>query len=97
MIGAKQEYKIEDTPGPGNYEATLEVTHGKSSAVRISQAKREDIWKEQMNNANLPGPGANDPYDPSQQDNGFIFSKDERFPKQRDNGPGPGAYELLDD
>ena len=63
----------------------------------MSQAKREDVWKEQMSKQDLPGPGAVDPYDPSWQANGFIFAKDERFPRQRNDIPGPGSYELLDD
>ena len=46
MIGAKKEYKIELTPGPGNYEATNEITHVRETSVKISQAKREDIFKE---------------------------------------------------
>ena len=65
VIGAKQEHKIQDTPGPGNYEATSQVTQVQSKVVKISLAKREDIFKEQLSKQDLPGPGAVDPYDPA--------------------------------
>lgn len=48
VIGAKQEQKIEDTPGPGNYNISNEMTQVRETNVNFSQAKREDIWKEQM-------------------------------------------------
>ena len=66
--------------------------------MRMSQAKREDIWKESAGSkADMPGPGAVDPYDQSWEEGGFKFSQDDRFPKERNDGPGPGTYELLDD
>ena len=46
-IGAKYENKVSDTPGPGNYNADVTVTQSKEKIVKISQARREDIWKEQ--------------------------------------------------
>ena len=45
----------------------------------------------------LPGPGALDMNDHAWEEGGFVFNKDERFPRQKDLAPGPGTYELLDD
>ena len=69
----------------------------REQTVRISQAKREDIWKESAGKADIPGPGALDPVDHTWEEGGFKFSRDERFPRMKDDGPGPGTYELLDD
>jgi len=58
------EQKIENTPGPGNYDTKVNLTTPKEHAVKISQAKRQDIWGEQANKEGMPGPGSLDPYDP---------------------------------
>ena len=97
VISTKQETKIEQTPGPGNYNTRSELTHQKEKVVKISQAKREDLWKESTSKADMPGPGAGDPHDPAWVDGGFHFDRNERFPKQSETAPGPGTYELLDD
>ena len=46
-IGQKREEKIPMTPGVGSYEARNDLTVSKEASVKISQAKREDIWVEQ--------------------------------------------------
>ena len=65
----------------------------------MSHAKRDELWKEEASKAaETPGPGALDPFSPNWKHGGALtFTKDERFPKQRDTAPGPGTYELLDD
>lgn len=79
-MGAKRETKISDTPGPGNYNANVAITQSKEASVRISQAKREDIWKDSTSKADIPGPGALDPVDHGWEERGFHFSRDDRFP-----------------
>ena len=66
-------------------------------SVKMSQAKRDDVFSEQTGKQETPGPGAVDPYDPAWEQHGFIFDKEERFPAPRNDIPGPGTYELLDD
>jgi len=38
------EQKIEQTPGPGNYDTKINLITPKEHVVKISQAKRQDIW-----------------------------------------------------
>ena len=95
-IGQKREEKIPMTPGVGSYEARNDLTVSKEASVKISQAKREDLWKQELKTAETPGPGAVDPYEPA-RDTGFVFSKEGRFPDSKETIPGPGTYELLDD
>ena len=97
IMGGKVEQKISDTPGPGNYDSRAEMTQNREHMVVMSQAKREDLWKEQTNRSELPGPGSLDVVDHTWEEGGFKFGTDDRFPKQRLDGPGPGQYELLDD
>ena len=97
VIGAKIEQKISDTPGPGNYDTSSGITRSREITVRMSQAKREDVFTQQTNKQDTPGPGAVDLNDQAWEQNGFLFDKEQRFPAQRNDFPGPGAYELLDD
>lgn len=78
-MGVKQETVIPDTPGPGNYNTQSELTRQKESSACISQAKREDIWAEAAQKADMPGPGTVDAYDPSQDSKGVFFDKNKRF------------------
>ena len=41
------------------------MTQTREKVVKMSLAKREDIFKEQMSKQDMPGPGAVDPYDPA--------------------------------
>ena len=46
-IQGKKEVKIELGPGPGNYDAdNTSLTRQREATVRMSQAKRKDIWEE---------------------------------------------------
>mmetsp|Transcript_14602 Transcript_14602/g.19762 ORF Transcript_14602/g.19762 Transcript_14602/m.19762 type:complete len:209 (-) Transcript_14602:264-890(-) len=63
-MGQKREARIENTPGVGSYNANSELTVSKEASVKISQAKREELWKDELKTAQTPGPGAQDPYDP---------------------------------
>ena len=42
----KQEHKISETPGPGNYETSAHATQSREHMVVMSQAKREDLFAE---------------------------------------------------
>ena len=68
----------------------------KDAQTKIGQARRTDAFGIDKSKADMPGPGALDPYDPPSENSGFQFARDDRFPKDRPDGPGPGAYELLE-
>merc|ERR1712037_280491 len=95
-IGSKREARPDNNPGVGSYNVTSELVTHKEFTMKMSMAKRDDVWKDEIRGGDTPGPGAVDPID-SNHNGGFVFNKDERFPKSKDRAPGPGTYELLDD
>lgn len=46
VIGAKLDQKISDTPGPGNYDTSTKITQVREMSVKMSQAKRDDVFRE---------------------------------------------------
>ncbi len=89
-FGLKNELKTDNFPGPGQYEAKLDVTKSTIVSHTISKAKREELHKNK--DEYNPGPGRYIVQD-IKKTNSISFGKDKKYKDQLSETPGPGAYE----
>ncbi len=81
-MGEKRDYKISQTPGPGQYE----VQHDEQKGITIAGKYHEKQPE------NLPGPGQYEKKSTLQE--GPQYSIGEKRKTKVDYTPGPGEYEI---
>lgn len=91
MQGRGPEAKINDNPGPGQYNPSLDFVKSKSSSIIIGSGNRWNNTTTQRNR--VPGPGE---YENFKKDSAPIwtFPKDPKSKVVEDEDPGPGHYDI---
>lgn len=93
ISGRRQEKKINENPGPGSYNPSIDYTKGVKATTTIGTASR---WKETKDDDKVPGPGH---YEPSYKTNTKanegpkVSILGRRQERKIDDNPGPGAYD----
>ena len=91
-IGVRREDKIENVPGPGEYDQEAsKILRTNQGSVRIGTAPRQDIFEEQLKvGSTLPGPGGYEEKSTLKSGNITIGVRRE---DKIESVPGPGEYD----